>query len=95
MINREREKRVAIAYCRQFIKVANAGRSGYTLESIWDQFLQSESYLSIPPVTDPLRERIEVRIKELNIEKDMPDQLMYGHLMANIIELENILKPTP
>jgi hypothetical protein len=66
-----------------------------TYPELFELFLQSEWYKSIPPADDPLRQRIEARILEL--KKDDCPYCSDGHHLATYIEikaLEQLLKPT-
>ncbi len=61
-------------------------------EKIWDEFIKTQEYLSIPPATDPLRERIEARIVEL---KEIVDTTINPwYTKSKFDELENLLKTT-
>jgi hypothetical protein len=81
----DRERQVANAYVKWWDGNYYNLRSD---DSNWNRFIQSESYLSIPPATDELRERIKARILEL---KDNI-QSMRGYEATELWILQNLLK---
>jgi len=86
----ERERQVAIAFAKRFTKEWSE------LQERYDDFTYSDSFLSISPATDELREKIEERIKEL--QQNYRDLLAAGFnetdfkYLAIINAFENILK---
>jgi hypothetical protein len=78
----ERERQVAISY---HLWLTNYHCGNYT--KLYNDFIESESFLSIPPATNELREKIEARIKELK------NHIGFAYATKDRIdELENILK---
>jgi hypothetical protein len=54
----EREQQVSEAYISYFL---------VAIEPKWSAFMQSKAFLSIPPATDELRERIETIESEVDL----------------------------